>query len=314
MPMTLSKQSVSEIIALLLMGHNHRGVVTILINEVFVSTALDFLRKVAKAKIDGEKISEDWYREVLLDYALPKDYIATNAGINTKTIHNLRQSSTKAIVHEVSLENYERMWKIVDELISMCEEDSPINISLKIQVGEDVTVSLTLNETIIVINALAVKRAAIRGGMWSTAGKRVEKPLMETFCHLFSVPKKHYRIKSKSADKDVSFEREIDFYFVSGDGEEQKCEIKLMGRGNPESADAVIARDSEVFLADKLSDTNKAQLDSRNVAWIELHAEDRFIRFAEMLDKFEIPREDNPDISESAISNAVRAVLKEAGS
>jgi hypothetical protein len=34
-------------------------------------------------------------------------------------------------------------------------------------------------------------------------------------------------------------------------GNRYKCEVKLMGKGNPESADAVIARDSRV-----LSQTN----------------------------------------------------------
>ena len=38
-----------------------------------------------------------------------------------------------------------------------------------------------------------------------------------------------------------------------------------MRRGNPESADAVIARDSRVFIADKLSDMNKKQLTNRKL-------------------------------------------------
>ena len=312
MSLTLSKESTKDIIVHLLMGRNYREVVVILINEKFVSIAFDFLREVAKAKIDGDNISEDWYKEkLLLRSGLSKSEIATNAGMNEKTIHNSRQSSTREIVREVSLENYERMQEMVNELVAMCEEDSLINVSLKIQVGDDVTVSLTLNETIIVINALAVKRAALRGSLWSTAGKRVEKPLMETFCRLFDVPENYYRIKSKSANKKSSYEREIDFYFVANSGEEKKCEIKLMGRGNPESADAVIARDSAVFVADKLSDTNKAQLDSLGVSWVELHGNDRFKRFAAMLDRFGIPRKDNPDTSESAISDATSAVLAE---
>ncbi len=53
---------------------------------------------------------------------------------------------------------------------------------------------------------------------------------------------------------------------------QHKCEVKLMGRGNPESADAVIAKDSKVFVADKLSDTNKKQLNSREVEWVELRS------------------------------------------
>ena len=44
---------------------------------------------------------------------------------------------------------------------------------------------------------------------------------------------------------------------VDNAGLRHRCEVKLMGRGNPESADAVHARSSQVFVADKLSDLNK---------------------------------------------------------
>ena len=46
------------------------------------------------------------------------------------------------------------------------------------------------------------------------------------------------------------FEREIDF-FLKENGKIHKCEVKLMGKGNPESADAFIARESNIFVADK---------------------------------------------------------------
>jgi hypothetical protein len=62
-----------------------------------------------------------------------------------------------------------------------------------------------------------------------------------------------------------------------------------MGRGNPESADAVIARDSKVFVADKLSDTNKKQLDSLDVEWVELRSKDGFQRFKKVLENLDIP-------------------------
>jgi hypothetical protein len=71
-----------------------------------------------------------------------------------------------------------------------------------------------------------------------------------------------------------------------------KCEVKLMGRGNPESADAVIARDSKIFIADKLSDTNKRQLDSLGVEWVELRSENGFKRFADVLRRLNIPYQD----------------------
>lgn len=62
-----------------------------------------------------------------------------------------------------------------------------------------------------------------------------------------------------------------------------------MGKGNPESADTVIARDSSVFVADKLSDQNKSQLDELNVQWVELRSDEGFRRFKNVLEEFDIP-------------------------
>ena len=73
------------------------------------------------------------------------------------------------------------------------------------------------------------------------------------------------------------------------DGSNYKCEVKLMGKGNPESADAVIARDSKVFVADKLSETNKRQLDSLDVEWVELRDANGFQKFKSVLESLDIP-------------------------
>jgi len=115
---------------------------------------------------------------------------------------------------------------------------------------------------------------------------------MQTLCMLFNVPKENYAIhlkgvKAKQEDE-LDFEREIDFYLISN-GQNHKCEVKLMGKGNPESADAVIARDSKVFIADKLSDLNKTQLDSLKVNWIELRSENGYQRFEKALQNLGIP-------------------------
>ena len=83
---------------------------------------------------------------------------------------------------------------------------------------------------------------------------------MQTLCILFDISRNNYELKIKGKKLEIDeFEREIDFYLIEGKNQ-YKCEVKLMGRGNPESADAVIARDSKVFIADKLSETNKKQL------------------------------------------------------
>jgi hypothetical protein len=67
------------------------------------------------------------------------------------------------------------------------------------------------------------------------------------------------------------------------------CEVKLMGQGNPESADAIFARKSAVFIADKLSPQNKNQADELKVDWVELHEPAGYKRFNDILQKLNIP-------------------------
>ncbi len=110
---------------------------------------------------------------------------------------------------------------------------------------------------------------------------------MHALCRLHQVPEANYTyaLKGKKAF------REVDFYLIDPNGKQHKCEMKLMGKGNPESADAVIARDSSVFVADKLSDRNKLQLDSLGVEWVELRQTKGYKRFATVLNNLGIPFE-----------------------
>ena len=194
-------------------------------------------------------------------------------------------SAKREIVIEASNDHYDTLHNAIKTLI---EEENDLSITLAIKFN-NVSVDLDLSESLIVVNTLAVKRAAIRGGLWSTAGKRVEKPLMHTLCLLFDVKKGNYSYELKNTDSSISeFEREVDFYLMDSDNK-HKCEVKLMGKGNPESADAVIARDSKVFIADKLSELNKKQLNSRKVEWVELRAEKGFERFESVLRNLGIP-------------------------
>ncbi len=81
-----------------------------------------------------------------------------------------------------------------------------------------------------------------------------------------------------------------------------------MGRGNPESADAVIARDSKIFVADKLSDTNKAQLNSLNVEWVELHS--GFRRFKNVLENLKIPHKDFTGNLDNEVDKLLKQILQ----
>jgi len=84
---------------------------------------------------------------------------------------------------------------------------------------------------------------------------------MLTLCQLFDILSNYYNQVQNPKSM-----REVDFYLKNKD-KNYRCEVKLMGTGNPESADAVIARDSDLFVADTLSELNKRQLDELQVEW-----------------------------------------------
>lgn len=133
---------------------------------------------------------------------------------------------------------------------------------------------------------------------------------MQTLCKLYDVPESNYAVKIKGKIiKDIDFEREVDFYLVEGKNQ-YKCEVKLMGKGNPESADAVIARDSKVFVADKLSKTNKRQLDSLGVEWVELRSNNGFQRFEVVLDHLKIPHSKLPKNVDQKLEGIFKEIFK----
>jgi CfrBI-like restriction endonuclease len=305
--MTLTDQVTKNIIKRLLRAQDYRIEVVALINAEFLQFAIEFFKKVAQAKFDNKEIDTDWYKKTFHKSSLSSDEIAINSGLNKKTITNMYNSASKQIVIDASKEHYDTLYQAIKALV---ENQSEIDLSLKIQFRK-VSVELNISESLIVINTLAVKRAALRGGFWSTAGKKVEKPLMQTLCNLYRVPEENYAIRLKGKSESLlegEFEREIDFYLLE-DENQYKCEVKLMGKGNPESADAVIARDSKVFVADKLSDTNKAQLNSLKVSWVELRSENGFRRFSKVLEELHIPHQEASDFSDAEIENAVESVF-----
>lgn len=288
MNMTISEKVTQDIITKLINGEDYRIEIVTLINAEFLQYTINFFKRIVDAKLKTKDITVDWYKKEFLNKDLPSDEIAIHSGLNKKTISNMYNSATKEVVIEASNDHYEQLYQAIQSLV---DEENELNVTLTLKL-KGVSVDLNVSESLIVINTLAVKRAALRGGLWSTAGKRVEKPLMLTLCKLFSVDDKNYEVKTKGKVKTkLDFEREIDFYLVK-DKEHFKCEVKLMGKGNPEGADAVIARDSRIFIADKLSDTNKKQLNSLKVEWVELRDHSGYKRFKKVLENLKIPHKD----------------------
>lgn len=278
--MTITDQVIKNIIKRLISGQDYRIEVVALINAQFLQFAIDFFKKVVSAKFDNKDITIDWYKKTFLSDLLSSDEIAINSGLNKKTITNMYNSASKEIVINASKEHYDVLYQSISSLI---EKQPDIDLTLTIKFN-GVSVELNMNESLIVINTLAVKRAALRGGLWSTAGKQVEKYLMVALCKVFNVPSKHF-----DQSKLPKSMREVDFYLIGNDEKYYRCEVKLMGKGNPESADAIFARESNVFVADKLSDLNKEQAQKLNVDWVELRSKNGFQRFSKVLEKLGIP-------------------------
>lgn len=277
--MTLTDQVVKNIIKRLIKGQDYRIEVVALINAKFLQFAIDFFKKIVDAKLANQDVTIDWYKETFLNRNLTTDEIAINSGLNKKTITNIYNTASREVVIDASNEHYDILYQSISNLVET-QPDIDLTLTLKFK---GVSVELNINESLIVINTLAVKRAALRGGLWSTAGKRVEKYLMATLCMVYNVPFEHF-----DQSKIPLSMREVDFYLINGETY-SRCEVKLMGRGNPESADAIFARESNVFVADKLSDLNKQQADLLNVKWVELRDENGYKRFGKVLQELNIP-------------------------
>jgi len=282
--MTLTDQIIKNIITRVIMSQDYRIEIVNLINAEFLQFAVDFFKKIAFAKFDSEEITIDWYKKTFMDEALPSDDIAINSGLNKKTIKNMYKTATKTIVIEAANEHFESLYNSIQSLVEM---ENEIDLTLTIKM-KGVSVDLNVSESLIVINTLAVKRAALRGGLWSTAGKSAEKYLMLALCKLYQVSENNYDASHFVKDKGKKVDREVDFYLLNNDNE-FLCEVKLMGKGNPESADAIIARNTNVLVADTLSQQNKNQCEQLGVNWIALRDKDGYKKFCEVLQKLNIP-------------------------
>ncbi len=285
---TLTSDGIKSVIrALLTDGLNHRSAVFEDINRHFLQYAIEFFADIARAKLKGEEINEpDWYLAALSNRSIAKDDIATRAGLPMKMIENVRESTRREVVLEEGLSNYQHLRSTMEELLALSAPD----IILTVKVG-GVGIDLNVTESLIVINALAVKRDQIRGGMWSAVGNAVERPLMRTLCELHHVSPRHWRDAEPN-----EFPHQIDFVLMH-EGHQHLVEVKLSGKGNPESAKAAHAHSASLLVGDRVSAQAKQSMERNRVEWVELAAPSGYMRFARALKAFHIPHEPCLDLT-----------------
>lgn len=279
---------IQSVVAKLLQGDDYREEVINAINLEFLDFALDFFKAILEAKMQDYALNLEWYKTHFINNAnIKPDEAAIYAGMNKKTISNIYGSATKEVVLNVANANIDYLESL---LTSLGDSSDNIGITLKITY-KNIAVELNLSESLLVINALATKKIALRGGAWSSIGKRVEKPLMLTLCERCGVKQEFINAEVFSKNKALDFDREVDFKLYNMDKtKEYRVEVKLMGKGNPESADAVIARDSHIFIADTLSEQNKKQLKALGIEFLELKNNERILLdFIDILERLQIP-------------------------
>jgi hypothetical protein len=305
--MQIENVVVKRIIKRLLAAQDYREEVQLLLDSAFLDFTKGFLKEISEVRNKRSQKLDDmvWYTEHFLSPDKSKEDIAINSGLNMKTITNMFRSASRPIVLREAPKHFRRLIEVIKESIK--NDDSGLSIGLSLTAGDR---PLDTTETLWVMNVLSVKRAAIRGGLYSSAGKRVEKPLIHTLCLLWDVPSANFSYRSQNNEPLAveGVDREIDFYLISN-GRQFNCEVKLMGTGNPEGADAVIARDSGVFFGDKLSDQNKKQLDSLGIEWVELRSDLGFRRFLEVLNRLQIPNNGKTAFTVAEIEMALEKVL-----
>lgn len=290
--MTFQNNIIDNTVNKLIKGEDYREEILRSINATFLDFSLFFFQTIVNAKMSDEGITLEWYKKYFLneDNFSPEE-AAIFAGINKKSITNIYGSATKEIVFDVANANFE----YISSLLTNLENDVNSDFFITIKICyKDISVDLSLSESLMVINALATKKIQIRGGAWSAIGKKVEKPLIDRLCKEAGVYPDYIDNSHFVKDKSKSFDREVDYKLKSRTGVVYRIEVKLMGKGNPESADATIARDSDIFVADTLSEQNCNQLKARGVKFLVLKDNKNIINdFKKILIDLDIPFEDD---------------------
>ena len=287
--MTFGEEAVKSAVSKLLCGSDYRDEVINAVNAQFFDFTLKFFHEIVDAKFYGHDINLEWYREHFIDGDIPPEDAVIYAGLNRKTITNIYGTASREVMIDAARNNFAYLRDMLDELENDSHNDLAVTISIS---RNDVTVRLSLTESLLVINALATKKLQIRGGAWSAIGKRVEKPLVDELCRRAGVPEEYIDRENFRRDRNLPYDRETDYRLKSITGKVYRVEVKLMGRGNPESADMTIARDTDIFIADTLSEQSQSQLKERGTKYLTLRDNLRIIPdFVKVLDRLKIPHE-----------------------
>jgi hypothetical protein len=279
MAIRIGSSNLKRIVVLLLSSESHRPYLVALKTKIYI----DFFSSL----LDEIGLNEDAttsFKKILIDDQPDLDNKLWYSGINHKTVGDTYGSQ--------GVPAKERALKEIGSNIRQIVRESRTSLkSITLEYNQGKIVTLNSEELLSLFLAISTRHASLKGGFASSFGKKVEKLFLITICKIFRVSDDNYY--AYDIQDEEGFNRETDFYFVNND-KKFKCELKMMGKGNPEGADSLYARDTSIFIGETLSDTNKKQCEKNNVHWIELK-NSGWKRFGEVFKKLGIKAEFDPD-------------------
>jgi hypothetical protein len=279
----LSDDIIKQTIRQVINNEDYRTEILSIVQAEFMEYATDLFKRIGLAHLRQAPPTFDWYLNEFLDANFPSEELVDYSRLHRLRYANTYSPSTHDFIEGVTQQYIDPLYEAIQTLAG---DGSDIEITLPVKFRA-VTIDLPLSKSLVVLSSLALKRATMLRWMSKTVEEEVEKRLMVVLCQLFGVDQAHYQHSGLTSEK-----REVDFFLIDNAGRKHLCEVKLMGRGNPESADAVIARQTDVFVADKLSDLNKEQLTGRGIHWVELRTEQGYRKFLSILQSYGIPATD----------------------
>lgn len=273
---SIENQRTENIIKQILNGQHYRPIVDSAKDLEFLEIIDNFFKQLARRKMRGQPLTEEWYQEIF-----PFDDIAFH-GENLSTTSQVQIIHTPLVSKNPILDSLKTYYDNLPPIFEISigrGNDVETEITIKLQ---SISIHLDLSEFSTITRILAAKRKRLNDEITN----QIERYLMLTLCKLFKVGEKNYRLAGKTEQR-----REIDFVLIDTYANEYPCEIKLMGRGNPESADVIIARGTKIFIAETLLDLHRQQLTHLGVDWVALRSPNRLERFQDILDRRGIPFE-----------------------
>ena len=252
---------IDDIVSAIFRKENHRKLV---LKEAERRIAIEInglFKKILAKKTE----KRDWWKNELILNNPSKDELIWFGGLNSKTIFNILGTTKIDECRKLCAENYDVIINLVKEL----PEEFPKPTIVLSWKGKKI--SLTENESFMLVRSLMAMVKTITGGIWSEVGKQAGDKFLKKLFEKLGIPEgplyssplggAYYVLnveeRGRSMDAVVYFKNQR----VLG------IEIKILGAGNPEIVDEAISRlgRGDVFLVGAITDLMRRKTEEKGI-------------------------------------------------